>query len=120
MAGPVPEDRANHSNRSGFKYTGAAFFSHNQTTGHISPSWQGELHGEWMGENDPAHEMAANFGATHHEDGTMSLPNHMKLYSPHPDMPGQYIEKHVPLGSQDRNDMRIRQYYKDRAKEKQQ
>ncbi len=115
MAGNPPEDRA--ANRgTGFNYTGAAFFSRNNTTGEMSPTWQGELHGEWMGENDPAHEMAANMGATHHGDRTYSLPNHMKLYSPHPDMPGQYIEKHVPLTSQAQSDMRVREYYKNKEK----
>jgi len=118
MAGNPPEDRSANSNRApGFKYTGATFMQMNEKSGHMSPMWTGELHGEWEGENDPAHEMAAQLGYTRHEDGSNSFANHLTLSAPHPDMPGQMITKHVPLTRWHRNAIETRERMKNKEKQ---
>lgn len=121
MAGSPPENRANSTYRSpsldvhehnqralandgaaenGFKYTGATILSQTGSGRHM-PVWQGELHGAWGSDRNPALDLGASAEVHKGPDGELSYPSFMLLHGQHPNMPKLSVSRIVSLRHDD-------------------
>jgi len=98
----------------GDAYTGAAVTYRHPDTGHQKVVFAGSMAGNWHGEHDPAHELAAGLSSA----GDGYLPHRMEFTMPHEEgrLPGT---KYTPLMSSDMDQIRTREYVKQQERKKQ-
>lgn len=113
MAGNPPEDRSHNRGMimPGDAYTGAAVTYRHPDTGHQKVVFAGSMAGQWHGEHDPAHGLAAGLSSS----GDGYRPHRIEFTMPHEEgrLPGT---KYHPLMPADMDSIRVREYNKNKER----